>query len=207
MFAAQSAGLILPAPASLPTTCAWRIVIDALRRHAVRDRPARQPIFTTRSRDRWGFVLISRIFACECLPSWSGKQMQCHKIYFMTCASPRTPVPCGPVHPTHPYPCRWRVLHLPPRAHRRQGPATHPARPGEHFDVAQSRWPMLCRRDDGRALHVCKATRAEAPQQAIYEAPVGIRMTVVRTGPKRIDVVPLDDPGHRNPMICILIIS
>ena len=62
----------------------------------------------------------------------------------------------------------------------------------------------IFRRDDGRTSHVRKATRPEAPQTAIHDAPGGTRKTIVRTDPKRTDVVPLDDLRHRNPMIYIL---
>ena len=63
------------------------------------------------------------------------------------------------------------------------------------------------RRDDGRTL-VRKATRPEAPQTAIHDAlgidhaPGRTRRAVVRTGPKRINVVPLDDPGRRMTLMC-----
>ena len=49
----------------------------------------------------------------------------------------------------------------------------------------QQRITVTFRRADGRTLHVRKATRAEAPQQAIYDAlgvnsaPGGIRKTIV----------------------------
>ena len=49
----------------------------------------------------------------------------------------------------------------------------------------QQRVTASLRRTDGRTLHVRKATRAEPPQQAIYDAPGidsapgGIRKTVV----------------------------
>ena len=70
----------------------------------------------------------------------------------LCCTTPRPPLPCVHVHPAHPYPQHRRaVLHLPPRAlraHRLDGATTHPAQPGRHFDVAQSDWPVLCRRID-----------------------------------------------------------
>ena len=49
----------------------------------------------------------------------------------------------------------------------------------------QQRITATFRRSDGRTLHVRKATRAEAPQQAIYDAlgvgsaPGGIRKSIV----------------------------
>ena len=49
----------------------------------------------------------------------------------------------------------------------------------------QQRITATFRRGDGRTLHVRKATRAEAPQQAIYDAlsidaaPGGIRKSIV----------------------------
>ena len=50
----------------------------------------------------------------------------------------------------------------------------------------QQRITVTFRRTDGRTLHVRKVTRAEAPQQAIYDAlgvdsaPGGIRKSIVR---------------------------
>ena len=77
----------------------------------------------------------------------------------------------------------------------------------------QRRVTAVFRRNGGRTLHVRKATRPEAPQTAIYDAlgidhaPGGTRRTVVRNRPKRTDVVPLDDPGRRKPMMCISILK
>ena len=54
--------------------------------------------------------------------------------------------------------------------------------------------------------------RPGTPQTAVHDslgidhAPGVTRRTVVRTGPKRTDVVPFDDPWHRKPMMCISIL-
>ena len=71
----------------------------------------------------------------------------------------------------------------------------------------QQRITATFRRADGATLHVPKATRAEPPQQAIYDAlgidaaPGGIRKTVVQTTLEHAVVVPLTDSECRNRMI------
>ena len=71
----------------------------------------------------------------------------------------------------------------------------------------QQRITATFRRADGATLHVRKATRAEPPQQAIYDAlgidpaPGGIRKTVVQISLAHPVVVPLADLECRNQMM------
>ena len=100
--------------------------------------------------------------------------------------------------------------HRPPvrtgdRSQRRLGrPPPSPQRPAtrhHHLPTRRRTHPARAQGDTARSV----PNRHLRPPRGIDHASGGTRRTVVRTDPKRTDVVPLDGPGYRNVMICIYI--